>query len=79
MAELLEQLYELENDSDLTSTEKVVLTLICKEKTSTEIAEILNCSLKTVETHRKNLFQKTNSKNVVGLVKYALKNKIDIH
>ena len=42
------------------------------ELTTAEIAEELKISIHTVEGHRKNLLQKTNSKNVVGLIKYTL-------
>lgn len=46
------------------------------EKTTIEIAQELMISTHTVEGHRKNLLQKTNSKNVVGLIKYALVNNL---
>lgn len=61
---------------ELTSREKDVLQLILEEKTTQEIADILTISPFTVEGHRKNLMQKTNSKNVVGLIKYALINNL---
>ena len=38
-----------------------------------KIAEKLFISIRTVETHRRNIFTKTNTKNVVGLIKYAMK------
>lgn len=57
-----------------TPKEKQVLELILEEKTTTEIAKIMDISTFTVEGHRKNLLQKTNAKNVVGLIKYALLN-----
>ena len=56
----------------LTRREKEVLKLILEEMTTTEIAEKLFLSPSTVETHRASLFSKTNSKNVVGLIKYTL-------
>jgi len=61
---------------ELTSREKDILQLILEEKTTQEIADILTISPFTVEGHRKNLMQKTNSKNVVGLIKYALINNL---
>jgi DNA-binding NarL/FixJ family response regulator len=60
----------------LTSREVDVLILICEQLTTQEIAEKLFISLKTVERHRTNLFQKTEAKNVVGLVLFALKNQL---
>lgn len=61
---------------DLTSQEKQVLRLLCAEKTSKEIAGDLNLTEKTIEFHRKNLFAKTKSKNMAGLVKYAFQNNL---
>lgn len=57
----------------LTDREMEVLLLICEQQTTQEIANKLFISLKTVERHRTNLFLKTESKNVVGLVLFALK------
>lgn len=64
------------NTTELTNRELDVLQRILEEKTTSEIAEELNISPYTVEGHRKNLMQKTNSKNVVGLIKYSLLNNI---
>lgn len=58
--------------SSLTHREKEVLELIVQELTSKEIAEKLFISKQTVDTHRINIMQKTNSKSVVGLIKYAI-------
>lgn len=60
----------------LTEREVEVLTLVCKEKTNKEIALQLNITYDTVDFHRKNIYKKTNSSNVVGLVKYAIKSGI---
>ena len=62
------------NSVEFTTRELDVLKLILEEKTTSEIAEKLQISPFTVEGHRKNLMQKTNSKNVVGLIKYCLIN-----
>ncbi|WP_044401918.1 response regulator transcription factor [Lacinutrix sp. Hel_I_90] len=59
-----------------TKRETEVLTLICKQLTTGDIAEKLFISPRTVEGHRNNLLLKTESKNVAGLVIYALKNKL---
>ena len=58
---------------DLSDRELEILKLICQEFTTTEIAERLFISHYTVETHRRHMLQKTCSKNVVGLIKYAIK------
>jgi DNA-binding NarL/FixJ family response regulator len=62
--------------SHLTAREIEVLELICKERTANEIAEELKIGRRTVEGYRKNLLEKTGSKNMAGLVVYALKNEI---
>lgn len=60
-------------DEALTKREIDVLRLVCKQKTTGEIAEELFISSKTVDGHRNNLLQKTHSRNVAGLVLYAMK------
>jgi len=60
----------------LTSREKEVLKLICLQLNSNEIAEKLFISPRTVEGYRNKLFLKTESKNIAGLVVYAIQNNI---
>jgi len=60
----------------LSKREIEILTLICKEYSNSEIAEKLFLSVSTVETHRKNLIAKLGVNNTVGLVKFALKNRL---
>lgn len=60
----------------LTPREIDILRLIVEEMSTHEIAEKLFISTNTVETHRKNLIAKTGVKNSVGLVKFALENKL---
>ena len=55
----------------LSKREIEVLELIVKENTSKQIAEKLFISKQTVDTHRINIMQKTGSKSLVGLIKYA--------
>jgi two-component system response regulator NreC len=61
---------------DLTKREEEVLQLICQQYTAEEIAEKLFISVKTVNNHRNNLLFKTGSRNMTGLVLYAVKNNI---
>lgn len=61
---------------NLTDREKQVLKFICEEYSTHEIAERLNVSFHTVETHRANLISKSQSKNSVGLVKWAIENDL---
>jgi DNA-binding NarL/FixJ family response regulator len=58
----------------LTSREHQILELICNGKTNKKIAELLSISIRTVESHRKSISDKTNSHNIAGLVLYAVKN-----
>ena len=62
--------------ADLSSREIEVLKLICDEKTTEEIAQILFISHNTVESHRSNILIKTGVKNTAGLVKWAIENEI---
>lgn len=60
----------------LTPRERDILRLIAQECSTHEIAEKLFISTNTVETHRKNLLSKTGCKNSVGLMKFAMENKL---
>ena len=60
----------------LTDREREILKLISKEYTNRKIAEELFISERTVETHRKNIFRKTGTNNMVGLIKYAYANNL---
>ncbi len=63
-------------DMPLTEREKEVLELIIKEHTNNEIADKLFISNRTVDAHKRNLLEKTGSKNVAGLVMYAINNQL---
>lgn len=56
----------------LTPREREILTLICKGCTAGEIAAQLFISARTVEGHRQNLLEKTNTHNSVSLAVYAI-------
>lgn len=60
----------------LTPRELEVLQLILKEMTSKEIAEKLFISKQTVDSHRISLMEKTGSRSVIGLMKYAIKHNL---
>ncbi|MBS1772057.1 MAG: response regulator transcription factor [Bacteroidetes bacterium] len=63
-------------DVQITRREEEILQLVCQQHTAEEIAEKLYLSVKTVNGHRNNLLQKTGSRNVTGLVLYAVRNNI---
>ncbi|MCB0650377.1 MAG: response regulator transcription factor [Saprospiraceae bacterium] len=60
----------------LTKREVEILRLIAEEYSNPEIAEKLFISIRTVDTHRRNLLEKLGIKNTAGLVKYAIKHGI---
>lgn len=60
----------------LSRREIEIIKLISQELTTNEIAEKLFISLHTVESHRKNILKKTNCRNIAGLIKYAIKERI---
>lgn len=57
--------------SRLTNREIEIIKLIGKEFSNKQIADQLFISERTVETHRKNIFRKTGTQNIVGLINYA--------
>jgi len=64
--------------SHLTDRELEVVRLIEQEYSNKQIAEQLFISERTVETHRKNIFRKTKTNSVIGLIKYAYNHKLVI-
>ncbi len=57
----------------LTARERQVLQLIAEGKTNRQAAEVLELSVKTVDTHRAHLMRKLNIHDQTTLVKFALK------
>ena len=67
---------ELIKEVHLTKRELQILELIAKEYTNARIGAALYISESTVETHRKNMLRKTHHNTMVGLLKFALDNKL---
>jgi two-component system, NarL family, nitrate/nitrite response regulator NarL len=65
-----------EKTSSLTGRELEILKLITQEHSNKAIAEKLFISERTVETHRKNIFRKTNTTSLVGLIKFAFEKQL---
>ena len=57
----------------LTTREREIISEILDEKSNKEIAETLNISKRTVESHRKNIALKLEVKNSIGIAKIAIK------
>ncbi len=63
-------------DIPLTKREIEIIQKIADDMSNQQMADELNISLRTVETHRRNLMQKLNVKTVVALLKHASQNNI---
>jgi two-component system, NarL family, nitrate/nitrite response regulator NarL len=64
------------DEVQLTVREIEIIRLIEKENNNRQIADALFISERTVETHRKNIFRKTKTSGLIGLIKYAYENKL---
>ncbi|MCB8980314.1 MAG: response regulator transcription factor [Ardenticatenaceae bacterium] len=60
----------------LTPREHELLQLIAKGHTNAEIADIMNVSIKTVERHRTNLMTKLDARNIVELIRVAVRYRL---
>ncbi|MBX2962384.1 MAG: response regulator transcription factor [Cyclobacteriaceae bacterium] len=73
---LIKSLNNPDENRLLTDREREILKLIAKEYSNKQIAEELFISERTVETHRKNIFRKTGTTSLVGLIKFAYANNL---
>jgi two-component system, NarL family, nitrate/nitrite response regulator NarL len=74
---MMMELKQPEQKSELlTEREREILKLIAKEYSNKQMAEKLFISERTVETHRKNIFRKTNTNTLVGLIRFAFDNNL---
>lgn len=81
LAKLIHSGHEIsQNVKPLSEREIEILRLVCDDFSTQQIAEQLFISPKTVETHRKNILRKTETRSVVGLMRFALQNRlIQVH
>ena len=63
-------------EANLNDKEMLILKLMCEEKSTREIADIVDLSPRTVEAIRDKLKVKTGAKSTAGLIMYAVKNNI---
>lgn len=61
---------------NLTKRELEILQLIFDEVSTVDIAQKLKISKRTVDSHRRNILQKTGTTNLLSLFKYTLKNNL---
>lgn len=67
---------KISEEIPLTIREIEIIKLIVKDYSSQEIADKLFISIRTVETHRKNIMVKLHAKSIIGLVHYAIQNNL---
>jgi len=60
----------------LTQREIEVICLMEKDMSNKQIADQMHIAVRTVETHRKNIFRKTGTNNILSLVKWAYEHKL---
>jgi two-component system response regulator NreC len=72
----LQQRNQQDSYSLLTDREKEVLQLLAEGRSNKDVAQLLNLSVYTVETHRTRIMQKLNLHNTAELVLYAVRKKI---
>jgi DNA-binding NarL/FixJ family response regulator len=65
-----------ETHAELSEREMEILILICQGLSNQEIGDKLFISKRTVDKHRANILEKSESKNTAQLVVYAIKNKL---
>lgn len=61
---------------ELNDIEREVIILICEEYTNSQIADHLKRSIRSIEGIRQSIMEKSGTKNVAGVVKYAIKSGI---
>lgn len=57
----------------LTRQERAVMRLILAQRSNEQISATLFNSIRTIEVHRRNLYQKTGARTLVGIVLYSLR------
>ena len=73
---MMEQINTPDSEKLLTEREIEIVKLIAGEFSNKQIADKLFISERTVESHRKNIFRKTETNSIVGLIKFAYANNI---
>jgi DNA-binding CsgD family transcriptional regulator/ribosomal protein S27AE len=63
---------------ELTPREIDIVKLLCEDMSSKEVAVAAKCSVKTAETHRANIFRKLELHSIVGLLRWAVRNKLTV-
>ena len=64
------------SETVLTSREQMVLLEVAQGKSNKDVAQLLEISVRTVETHRKNIKRKLGITSTAGLTRYAMENGV---
>jgi DNA-binding NarL/FixJ family response regulator len=70
------QVEESDYDSPLTARETEIVRLLAQGKSNKEVATSLFISVRTVETHRRTIFQKLKINAIADLVRYAIRHRL---
>lgn len=73
---LLDDLRSSSNGPYFTQREINIIRMIIREKSTSEIANLLDVSVRTVELDRKSIMKKMNVKNTIGIALYSIKNNL---
>lgn len=73
---LRQQPPESEPADQLTPRQREILQLIAEGHSSKEIAQLLNASVKTIESHRASLMERLDIHDIAGLVRYAIRHGV---
>lgn len=76
LEDILHRGEEDENGTSLSVREREVLQLLAEGRSTREIADELNLSIKTIETHRAQIMRKLKIGTLAELIKYALREGI---
>lgn len=74
--EVAEILLQQHNTSTLTGREQTIIGLLANGYSSKEMAEELNISVRTIETHRRNIKKKLGMNSTSSLIRYALEYRL---
>jgi len=77
VTEILSQELTGKQNSSVTSREQLVLRLISQGLSNKRIAQELDVSVRTVETHKRNIKKKLDIETTIGLVRYAIDHGLD--
>jgi DNA-binding CsgD family transcriptional regulator len=63
-------------ETELTKREIQIVKMVYQKKSNSDIAKLLNLSVRTIEGHRYNISKKTNTNNTFELIDYVVENKL---